>query len=652
MASPTISRRLGLSGGTAIKAPVLLATSGSNITLYGEQTIDGVLTSGSDVLVKDQTDNTQNGIYTSDSATWSRRIDADGTYDLVQGTLVYVNSGSANSGLVYQQTAATPVIGTSAVTWAPGLFSSSSSQTFTQAGTGAVARSAQNKMRDIVSVTDFGATGNGTTDDTTAIQAAITSLGSNGGGLYFPTGTYKITAGLTIAHPMVLFGNGAGSIIAPNFATGDAISITVAVAAAGVVLRDLTFNASVSRTANYYVNFASCNYCQLIGCTFLGGYSGVGLTGTIATGIHIKDCRFNSLTQNNIDVIAQSGTSGCIDCIIKDTLIAGASSGSQSNAGINILCAGDITLDHVSTVYAGIGLNVVPPSGSVVQALFVNDCLFDSGSSHGIVAGGSGTGVVRLFKGENIWACSATGGNNGITLGSNSGTIKKTDLTNVVASNNAGVGILIGVNATNTTLIGGSASQNTSHGVSVAANANLFKIIGMDLGAAGTFTTNGGWGLIVNAGTSDNYIIKGNWFDVNTSGAFSDGGSGTHKHTWPNIGAGGPINATASPGTDWGVDFAKLIGTQAMATLTSYNLAAGSGLVMLHNDDNGAFGMFTCAGGAVTKVTGSTLMVATSAGSSQIGLAYSSSLGVYQITNGSTATQHVYISALKTRVAS
>lgn len=44
----------------------------------------------------------------------------------------------------------------------------------------------------------YGAVGDGTTDDTTAIQAAITAAMVNGGIVYFPAGTYKITSTLNI----------------------------------------------------------------------------------------------------------------------------------------------------------------------------------------------------------------------------------------------------------------------------------------------------------------------------------------------------------------------------------------------------------------------------------------------------------------------
>ena len=69
---------------------------------------------------------------------------------------------------------------------------------FIQAGTGAVATTVQAKLRQVISVKDFGAVGDDSHDDTTNIQAAIDYANSIGGDVYFPAGTYKITNALTI----------------------------------------------------------------------------------------------------------------------------------------------------------------------------------------------------------------------------------------------------------------------------------------------------------------------------------------------------------------------------------------------------------------------------------------------------------------------
>ena len=65
---------------------------------------------------------------------------------------------------------------------------------YNQGGTGAVARTTASKLQDSVSVKDFGAVGDGTTDDAAAIQAAI----NTGKQVFLPAGKYLVKSALTL----------------------------------------------------------------------------------------------------------------------------------------------------------------------------------------------------------------------------------------------------------------------------------------------------------------------------------------------------------------------------------------------------------------------------------------------------------------------
>ena len=78
---------------------------------------------------------------------------------------------------------------------------------FIQAGTGAVAETVQAKLREIVSVKDFGAKGDGVTNDTTAIQAALNTQKS----VFVPAGVYIVSTTLRLTHDgQMFYGEGDG----------------------------------------------------------------------------------------------------------------------------------------------------------------------------------------------------------------------------------------------------------------------------------------------------------------------------------------------------------------------------------------------------------------------------------------------------------
>lgn len=114
--------------GLDVKASVRAATT-APITLAGVQLIDDVsLVEGDRVLVKDQTNKTQNGIYIVQASTWTRASDADNNPggEVTSGMFTFVEAGTANNDCGFVLTTADPItLGTSELEFT--LFSSSGS---------------------------------------------------------------------------------------------------------------------------------------------------------------------------------------------------------------------------------------------------------------------------------------------------------------------------------------------------------------------------------------------------------------------------------------------------------------------------------------------------------------------------------------------
>lgn len=169
-----------------------------------------------------------------------------GGYPVNAGTpaRLYVNSDysiqvqNRNGSVVYSAPAATEryandvieitfsdVTGTLGLDRTTGQLSSSRVD-FLQSGTSAVTRTAQSKMRDVVSVKDFGAIGNGIADDRAAIQLAVNAASAAGGGrVHLPAGSYKVGSALTVPTYVSLVGDGAKVTTILRAFVGDFISL-------------------------------------------------------------------------------------------------------------------------------------------------------------------------------------------------------------------------------------------------------------------------------------------------------------------------------------------------------------------------------------------------------------------------------------------
>lgn len=93
-------------------------------------------------------------------------------------------------------------------------------------GTAEYSRTVQAKLRETVSVKDFGAVGDGVADDSAALQAAALHVSTNGGALYLPAGTYFITDHFAITGSNVrVYGDGMGASVIKVGAWVDGILI-------------------------------------------------------------------------------------------------------------------------------------------------------------------------------------------------------------------------------------------------------------------------------------------------------------------------------------------------------------------------------------------------------------------------------------------
>lgn len=150
--------------------------------------------------------------------------------------------------------------------------------------TGNLTGNATGLIRDkggaIFDVKGYGATGDGSTDDTAAIGSVITAMGASGGVIYFPPGNYKFST-LTISVPgTILRGAGSGSTTLSTTSTnGTAITLSGdRTALIGVTLD--VMGSAVTPQLSIAVSGASCTVSDVV---LTDWFSGVYVTGVSAT---------------------------------------------------------------------------------------------------------------------------------------------------------------------------------------------------------------------------------------------------------------------------------------------------------------------------------------------------------------------------------
>ena len=308
------------------------ATSGS-VTVQ-DQTGDGVTTAfgiGASPNTKNATNVYIDGVYQEKD-----------TYSISGSTIVFTEAPPLNAGIeiVSQES---PLIG--------GLAAGQVS--YNQGSLGAINTTVKAKLQETVSVKDFGAVGDGVTDDTAAIQAAL----NVGGSIFFPKGTYLISDPLIVKSNTTIQMDGTVKVSAMPIGGYETVFITDPASPADNVtfINPNIDGNNVVPTSGIMVRY--------------------GATNVRVVGGHIKNCANNSSTPggrgfnlegDGVQNVTISGTTitGCWNGIS----VAGGAAQSNNNITIS-----DVAISDCQIAVSLFGNTAgYPHSSEDMQVLFSN----------------------------------------------------------------------------------------------------------------------------------------------------------------------------------------------------------------------------------------------------------------------------------------
>jgi hypothetical protein len=157
-------------------------------------------------------------------------------------------------------------------------------EAFNASGAGAVERTVDDKLRDVVSVKDFGADSTGVVDSSSAIQ---TAFNSGAGYVFFPAGTYLVRSSCVVTSASLKRVAGEGVTINVDITTGtlkyafDFATNSIPVSIEGIVFQGI--NTDATQTESWHGGTISYNYRA-----FNGGLS-------LIHGSTVLNCNFNNL---------------------------------------------------------------------------------------------------------------------------------------------------------------------------------------------------------------------------------------------------------------------------------------------------------------------------------------------------------------------
>jgi len=282
-----------------------------------------------------------------------------------------------------------------------------SNVTYTPAGSGAVTTTVETKLRETVSVKDFGAVGNGTADDTAAIQNAINAAASQNKSLSFNGLMCKITSTVTIPSNLSIVETANGGVI---HGAGALFTMFSGTSVSNVHIEGMVFDgngANVTASGNIYARSpvistgGTVSNIAVLGCT-VHDCKGRGIA---IAGNSSSDSK-NVRVENN-RIYDMSST--CIQCTdMSDVSIIGNNLENCVGAGIGItasakICSNTIVSENIvktvandiANIASGLGITYFAISGYRVENNVVSNNVVSGCESmaYSLTAGSGGVDV-------------------------------------------------------------------------------------------------------------------------------------------------------------------------------------------------------------------------------------------------------------------
>lgn len=359
-----------------------------------------------------------------------------------------------------------------------GISPNASGVIYNQGSAGAVDRTVENRLQDYVSVKDFGAVGDGITNDTAAIQAAVDAASR----VYIPAGNYAISI-VSLNTNNTLFGDGDASVLvslnttysvsddAENglLNTKNISNVTLSnfkvdtnnnrptlkiILSSNVTIENVSMNGllGTGQVFGYAIHLAGSTDVYVDSCRLADFYNGVYMsrsslaTGTDCGNVYVRNCK---IWQDNHGTTRQYPTgvygyyvenmvvSNCYFANIKPSLAGSGFAGYGVYEGdgdaVSVIVENCQFIDDDGVVTD----ETFGISTSLSDIVKISDCYFNGLTSHGVRVRGLQIAVADCF---------VTGGmTTGILVGGRTGTLPtEWSVTDCIITDTSEYGILVG----------------------------------------------------------------------------------------------------------------------------------------------------------------------------------------------------------------